>query len=101
MALLSVQVPEDGRSRSRRQGQTHFGRPGDQLLVRRSDLGNARKVPLHIGAEDRHPGVREALSHDLKGDRLAGASGAGDHAVSVGAVKQQGFRLGGVGLAEE
>ena len=101
MTLLAIQVPEDHRRGARRQGQAHLGRARDQLVAGRADLRNARQVALHVGAKDRHACVGKALGHDLQRHRLAGAGGPGDHAVSVGAVEQQVFRLGCVGLAEE
>jgi hypothetical protein len=51
---------------------------------------HAREVALHVGHEDRHAGVGQALGHRLQGDRLAGARGAGDQAVAVGHLRQQG-----------
>ncbi|WDT81346.1 MAG: hypothetical protein MPW14_06265 [Candidatus Manganitrophus sp.] len=50
----------------------------------------AGQVALHVGHEHRHADPAEALRQRLQGDRLAGAGGAGDQAVAVGHLRQQG-----------
>ena len=71
------------------------------LQLRADDAGRAGagEVALDVGHEDRHAGERQALGHRLQGHRLAGAGGAGDQAVAVGHLRQQG-RVAVFGLGE-
>ena len=101
MALLTIKIPEHRGRRGRGQGQAHVGGAGQQLFVRRPDLGNPRQVALHIGAEDRDARVRKALGQDLQRHRLAGSRRPGDHAVAVRPMEQKGLVLAFVGLAKE
>ncbi|MNE40153.1 hypothetical protein D3C77_183810 [compost metagenome] len=100
MPLLAIEIPEDDGRGPAGQGQAHLaGALGEPLGPAR--LADPRQVALHIGAEDRDAGVREALGQDLQSHRLACAGGAGDHAVAVGAVLQQPLRRALEGLAEK
>jgi len=93
VSLLAEQVPED---RGRALGndlQTHLGGSGLQLLIGGADHGDPGQVALHVCGEDRHAGVRQALSQDLQGDRLARAGGAGHQAMAVGPVQPEEQRL--------
>ena len=93
MPLLAEQIPEDDRV------GLVVDRVAD-LLGPRLDpafglalLGDAGEIALHVGAEDRHAGVGEALGEALQGDGLAGAGGPGDEAVAVGEPQPDIFRL--------
>jgi hypothetical protein len=59
-----------------------------------------REIALHVGHENRHAGVGKTFGHRLQCDRFAGARGAGDQAVAIGHLRQQGgitvFGLGEV-----
>ena len=91
VALLAEHVPEGHRTggeAGRRQPQLR--QPRLQFLAHRPGGGQAAQIPLHIGQEDRNADAREALRQQLQADRLAGAGGAGDAAVTVGEGGQQG-----------
>jgi hypothetical protein len=98
VALLSEQVPElDGIVAIGPGGIADLRGPGGEGVVklahRRSGHGEAAEIALHVGDEDRDPGLRETLGEALKGDRLAGAGGSGDQAVPVGAPEDEPLRL--------
>ena len=73
-----------------------------RLQFRRDNAGGAHagEVTLDVGHEHRHAGVGEAFRHRLQSHRLAGTGGAGDQAMAVGHLRQQGgvtvFGLGEV-----
>ena len=52
-------------------------------------LGHTRDIALHVGHEDGHARLREALRHDLERDCLSRAGRAGDQAVPVRLAKKQ------------
>ena len=90
--VLAVQVPEHHRVIGI--GivlHAQFPRPPFQLVsvleLGRSGHGDAGEVSLHIGHEDRHAGGGKAFRHALQGHCLAGAGGACDQTVAVGARK--------------
>ena len=72
------------------------------LELGRFDAGgaDARQIALHVGHEHRHADAGEGFRHLLEGDGLAGAGGAGDEAVTVGQLGQQGDFLV-LGLGDE
>jgi len=55
-----------------------------ELGVGAAGLAEAGEVALHVGAEHRDAGLREAFGQHLQRHGLAGAGGAGDEAVPVG-----------------
>ncbi|MEY9788955.1 hypothetical protein ABIE77_003514 [Sinorhizobium fredii] len=94
MALFAVEIPED-----HRELLEFIGREADLLgaldkeVLRLADRPDAGQIALHVGAEDRNAGVREALGKDLQRHGLAGAGGAGDQAMAVAELQFQIFRL--------
>ncbi len=99
-AALAEDIPEGDRVGVGREAfEAEILEAGFQL--RRDDAGgtHAGKVALDVGHEDRHAGKRQALGHRLQGHRLSGAGGAGDQAVAVGHLRQQG-RVAVCGLGE-
>ena len=64
-------------------------------------LADAAQVALHVGHETRHAGLAEGFGQHLQGDGLAGAGGAGDEAVAVRHLADDGDRaVGGVGYVQ-
>jgi len=62
----------------------HAGDALGNLALRRARRAQAAQVALDVRGEHCHPGIAELLGQSLQGDRLSGARGAGDQAVSVG-----------------
>ena len=92
VALFAEEVPEQGRRGLGNQLQVHGARPRQHLLPGLAGGGDAAEVALHVGGEDRHPGVRQTLGQDLQGDGLPGPRRPGDKSVPVGAIQAE--RLG-------
>ncbi len=91
VALLAEDIPEAGRiglepevlaEAEARDAVLH-------ILGHDAGLAHAGQIALDIGQEHGNAHLREALGHDLHGDGLARAGGAGDEAVAVGHLRQQ------------
>ena len=90
MALLAEKIPEDDRELLEIIGiELDLLGPLDQEILGLTHHGDAGKVALDVGAEDRHAGVGEALGKDLQAHRLAGAGSAGHQPVAIAVAQQQ------------
>jgi hypothetical protein len=90
-AVFAEDVPEgDGVGVGLEAFEAEVGDALEQLFRGIAGGAHAREVALHVGHEDGHAGIGQALGDGLQGDRLAGSRGAGDQAVAVGHLRQQG-----------
>ncbi len=106
MALLAQQIPED-------RGVVGIdpvvladllGARGEGIVGLgggRSGHRDTGQVALHVGQEHRHAGAGEILGDALQGDGLAGAGGARDQPVAVGALHHQRLPLAVRARADE
>jgi hypothetical protein len=100
MALLAEQIPEDGgRGFHAVVVKADFFGAFGKGFERCSNLRNAGEIAFHIGGKNRNTGLAETFGHDLQGDGLARAGGAGDQPVAVGQWQEQFFTL--VALAQK
>ena len=89
---LAEQIPQDdGELRVGIILEPHVRRTLLQKVLDLARHGEARQVALHVGAEDGHAGIGEALGQHLQRHRLARAGGAGDEAVPVGQLEVEIF----------
>ena len=101
VALLAEDVPEhDWGAVEVPGGEAELLDARVDLLVAAAGLRDAGEVALDVGGEDRHADAAERLGEHLQRHGLAGAGGAGDEAVPVGHLRQQGdVRAAGVRAA--
>ena len=100
MALLAEEIPEDcGRGFHAIIVEADFFGALGKGFERRSDLRNAGEIAFHIGGKNRDARLAETLGHDLQGDGLARAGGAGYQPVAIGQWQEQLFAL--VAFAQE
>ena len=91
VALLAEHVPQRDRAGQRRgRIEPALLQGGCHLVADMARLADAGEVALDVGHEHRHADARELLRDGLQRDRLAGAGGAGDEAVSIGERREQG-----------
>ena len=99
---LLVDVPEgDGIAREMEAvgGEAHLIHAALDVLVVRAGLAEGGKVALGVGQEDRDARVGEGFRHDAQGGGLTGTGGAGDEAVAIRLVQDDG-NFFAVGIAD-
>ena len=90
MSLRAEHIPQCGRAGAWGGGiELALGENAGELGADGAGLADAGQVAFHIGHEHRHADAAEVLGEGLQGDGLAGASGAGDEAVTIGQRRQQ------------
>ena len=90
-AALTEDIPEGhGIGVGGKAFQAKLGDAFQQLFGGRASGAHAGQVAFDVRHEDRHARVGKAFGHRLQGDCLAGTGGAGDQAVAVGHLRQQG-----------
>ena len=71
----------------------------DDKILGLAGFGDARKVSLDVGSENRDAGARKSFSHHLQRHRFSGSGGAGDEAMAISERERQPDRL--FALADE
>ena len=94
MSVFPEDVPEDGwKGRIAVSGQADLLSPLHELRRRLARRGDAGKITLDVGREDRDTGSGKPFRQHLQRHRFAGTRGARDEAVAIGESKLDAFGL--------
>ena len=93
MALFAEYVPKHRRKLVGLEREPDVAGAFDDKILGLADFGDARKVSLDVGCENRDAGARKSLSHHLQRHGFSGSGGAGNKAVTISERERQPHRL--------